>query len=47
MKTSKKRNLIAKDMRTSGLYRPKVEASRKKYERNQKHKSRTNSYDHS
>lgn len=35
---TKKRNLIALDMHTNGLYRPKVEPSIKEYKRNQKHK---------
>lgn len=34
----KKRNLVAMDMHTNGLYRPKVEANPKAYKRNQKHK---------
>lgn len=36
--TIKKRNLVAKDMFTSGLYRPKVEFGIKIYKRNSKHK---------
>lgn len=40
----KPRNLVAKDMYTSGLYRAKVVKSKKIYKRKQKH--RTNN-DHS
>lgn len=34
----KPRNLVAKDMYTSGLYRAKVVKSKKKYERKPKHR---------
>lgn len=36
--TIKHRNLVAKDMHTSGLYRPKVVEGIKAYKRNPKHK---------
>lgn len=36
--TIKKRNLIAMDMHTNGLYRPKVERDPKAYRRHEKHK---------
>lgn len=38
----KKRNLVAKDMHTSPLYRPKVEFGVKVYKRNPKHKGNDN-----
>lgn len=34
----KPRNLVAKDMHTSGLYRAKVVKSKKAYKRKQKHR---------
>lgn len=34
----KPRNFVAKDLRTNGLYRAKVEKSKKSYTRKQKHK---------
>ena len=40
--TINKRNLVAKDMHTSGLYRPKVEFGIKFYKRNPKHKGNDN-----
>lgn len=40
--TIKNRNLVAKDMHTSGLYRPKVEFGIKVYKRNPKHKGNHN-----
>ena len=36
----KPRNLVAKDMFTSGLYRAKVVKSKKAYQRNPKHKTK-------
>lgn len=38
LKQVKKRNLIAKDLLTNGLYRCKIEQSKKKYVRKNKHK---------
>lgn len=35
----KPRNLVAKDMYTSGLYRAKAVKSKKSYKRKQKHKN--------
>lgn len=35
----KKRNLIAKDLLTNGLYKPKKEVCKKKYNRKKKHKA--------
>lgn len=40
--TIKKRNLIAKDMHTSGIYRPKVEFGIKVYKRHPKHRGSDN-----
>lgn len=36
----KPRNLVAKDMFTSGLYRAKVVKSKKTYQRKQKHRNK-------
>lgn len=37
----KRRNLIAKDLLTSGLYRNRIELSKKKYSRKVKHQQQS------